>query len=629
MDTSGKGGVLSHTVGLVDPQGVRITSFKAPTEEELRPRLPVADRAARCPTPGYIGVFDRSHYEDVLIVRVRELAPAEEIERRYDAINEFEQRAGRRRARRWSSACCTSRAEEQKERLLARLDDPTQALEVQPRRRRRARPLAATTARPTRSRWSGPTPSTRPGTSIPSDRKWYRNLADRPSSCSRRCAALDPHWPAAGLRRRRSSARRLDAARHRVDVIDTVAATRYVDAAARGRLAARASSRPTTSAPTSASSAAPARGCGCWSPRWSSASSPARSGSAPRELVAVELDPAIARYEADEEVQDLLNASLGLNLGVDFLPGSFGFDAGLPSRDPEVGGPGALAGRLRRQRRPLLAQPQPARLARRPVGDRPRRRAVLPPRLARRASATRSGSPAQPWDAGDHVLRRLRGRPAARSTPRLAALVDERAARRRAGAGPRRVARAGARRRDAGRAAGGVRRLPHRPARRPASGCRRRCGHERVPRLAYQYVVLRCVPRVDREEFVNVGRGALLPGRRTSSRPRWHVDRDRLRGAAPRRRPRPGVPRAGVRGRRVRGGRARRRGRRAKPLGPRASASCARRRAPSSSPAPCTAGTDRADPAAELDSAAGPDTLVPVNGPLGPQTGTSSTAPTA
>ena len=52
----------------------------------------------------------------------------------------------------------------------------------------------------------------------------------------------------------------------------------------------------------------------------------ARGSSSARLLVALDLEPAIARYEADEEVQDLLNASLGLNLGVDFLPGSFGFD---------------------------------------------------------------------------------------------------------------------------------------------------------------------------------------------------------------------------------------------------------------------------------------------------------------
>ena len=49
MDTSGKGGILRHAVGLVDPQGVHIKSFKAPTAEELRARLPLADRARRCP----------------------------------------------------------------------------------------------------------------------------------------------------------------------------------------------------------------------------------------------------------------------------------------------------------------------------------------------------------------------------------------------------------------------------------------------------------------------------------------------------------------------------------------------------------------------------------------------------
>ena len=57
-----------------------------------------------------------------------------------------------------------------------------------------------------------------------------------------------------------------------------------------------------------------------------------RIGLRTPELVALELDPEIARYEADEEVQDLLNASAGLNLGVDFLPGAFGFDGGLPQR---------------------------------------------------------------------------------------------------------------------------------------------------------------------------------------------------------------------------------------------------------------------------------------------------------
>ena len=75
MDTSGKGGVLRHTVGLVDPQGVRITSFKKPTAEELEHDFLWRIRKA-VPEPGYVGVFDRSHYEDVLIAPGRGATPS-------------------------------------------------------------------------------------------------------------------------------------------------------------------------------------------------------------------------------------------------------------------------------------------------------------------------------------------------------------------------------------------------------------------------------------------------------------------------------------------------------------------------------------------------------------------------
>ena len=101
------------------------------------------------------------------------------------------------------------------------------------------------------------------------------------------------------------------------------------------------------------------------------------------ELKAITLDPVIAKYEADEEVQDLLTASVGLNLAVDFLPGAFGFDSHCEP-DPDDGRDRPVARRLRRQRRPQLAQPQPADVARRPLVHRPRRRAVLPPQLAGR-----------------------------------------------------------------------------------------------------------------------------------------------------------------------------------------------------------------------------------------------------
>lgn len=89
MDSSGKGGIVRHVIGLVDPQGVQHQSFGKPTEEELSHDFLWRIRKA-LPTPGYIGVFDRSHYEDVLAVRVNNLVPQQEWEQRYDLINDFE-----------------------------------------------------------------------------------------------------------------------------------------------------------------------------------------------------------------------------------------------------------------------------------------------------------------------------------------------------------------------------------------------------------------------------------------------------------------------------------------------------------------------------------------------------------
>ncbi len=89
MDTAGKGGIVKHVMGTVDPQGVQFAAFKKPTEEELAHDFLWRVRK-RVPHAGMIGVFDRSHYEDVLVARVHQLVSPEEIERRYGAINEFE-----------------------------------------------------------------------------------------------------------------------------------------------------------------------------------------------------------------------------------------------------------------------------------------------------------------------------------------------------------------------------------------------------------------------------------------------------------------------------------------------------------------------------------------------------------
>ena len=174
MDTSGKGGTLRHTVGLVDPQGVRITSFKAPTGEELAHDFLWRVRKA-LPEPGYLGVFDRSHYEDVLVARVRELAAAEEIERRYDLINEFERelvRAGTTLVK----CMLHISPEEQKARLLARLDDPAKHWKFNPGDvDERARWPAYRTAYETALERTHTEHA--PWHVVPADRKWYRDLA--------------------------------------------------------------------------------------------------------------------------------------------------------------------------------------------------------------------------------------------------------------------------------------------------------------------------------------------------------------------------------------------------------------------------------------------------------------------
>ncbi|MEI2809817.1 MAG: polyphosphate kinase 2 family protein [Nocardioides sp.] len=193
MDTSGKGGVLRHTVGLVDPQGVRITSFKAPTDEEKKHDFLWRIRNA-LPGPGVIGVFDRSHYEDVLIVRVHEWAEPAEIERRYDAINDFEAElvAGGTTI---IKCMLHISAEEQKARLLARLEDPTKHWKYNPGDldERALWPAYQDAYAVALERTNT---AAAPWHVIPSDKKWYRNLAIGHLLLDA-LRTMDPQWPAA------------------------------------------------------------------------------------------------------------------------------------------------------------------------------------------------------------------------------------------------------------------------------------------------------------------------------------------------------------------------------------------------------------------------------------------------
>lgn len=123
MDTAGKGGIVSHVVGAMDPQGVQLAAFKAPTDEEKSHDF-LWRIEKEVPAVGMVGVFDRSHYEDVLIHRVHGWADAEELERRYAAINDFESRLADQGTT-IIKVMLNISPDEQKRRLIARLDDPS------------------------------------------------------------------------------------------------------------------------------------------------------------------------------------------------------------------------------------------------------------------------------------------------------------------------------------------------------------------------------------------------------------------------------------------------------------------------------------------------------------------------
>jgi PPK2 family polyphosphate:nucleotide phosphotransferase len=193
MDTSGKGGVIRHVIGMVDPQGVKIKAFKAPTEDERKhPYLWRIER--ELPPPGAIGIFDRSQYEDVLVVRVRKLVEEAVWNARYDEINAWENElldAGTILIKCFlhiSSA-------EQKDRLLARLDDPTKHWKYNPGDiEERARWFAYVEAY--QAMLERCSTQRAPWFVVPADRKWYRNWAIA-QLLLEHLRALKLEWPAA------------------------------------------------------------------------------------------------------------------------------------------------------------------------------------------------------------------------------------------------------------------------------------------------------------------------------------------------------------------------------------------------------------------------------------------------
>jgi PPK2 family polyphosphate:nucleotide phosphotransferase len=191
MDTSGKDGTIRHVMSGLSPLGVQVTAFKAPTDEELgHDFLWRVHRAV--PRQGYIGIFNRSHYEDVLVVRVHDLVPKKVWKQRYEQINEFEKTLVRNNVVILKFFLHISKGE-QRERLRQRLDDPARywkfsLKDVEERKLWSSyRKAYEAVLERCSTKWA-------PWHIIPADHKWYRNLLVA-ESIVKAMRALDMKYP--------------------------------------------------------------------------------------------------------------------------------------------------------------------------------------------------------------------------------------------------------------------------------------------------------------------------------------------------------------------------------------------------------------------------------------------------
>lgn len=193
MDAGGKDGTIRKVFGGVNPQGVRVTSFKKPSENDLaHDYLWRIHRTV--PATGMIGVFNRSHYEDVLVVRVEELVPKDVWKLRFDQINEFEKMLTETGTTILKFYLHVSK-EEQAERFQKRLDNPQKNwkfsfddLEKRKQWDSYMKAYEDVLSRCTTD-WA-------PWHVIPSDQKWYRNLAIARTVVGT-LRALNPQFPKA------------------------------------------------------------------------------------------------------------------------------------------------------------------------------------------------------------------------------------------------------------------------------------------------------------------------------------------------------------------------------------------------------------------------------------------------
>jgi PPK2 family polyphosphate:nucleotide phosphotransferase len=195
MDGGGKDGTVRKVIGQLNPQGVHVVSFGPPTPEERRHYFLWRIRR-EVPRPGYVGVFNRSHYEDVLVARVHRLVPEAVWCKRYTEINNFERGLTEDHVTIVKVMLHIS-YEEQRERLLARLEDPTKHWKYSPGDvdERRLWPDYQAAYGDALGRCST---DHAPWYVVPADRKWYRDWAVA-HLLRAAFADIDPQYPPAGF----------------------------------------------------------------------------------------------------------------------------------------------------------------------------------------------------------------------------------------------------------------------------------------------------------------------------------------------------------------------------------------------------------------------------------------------
>jgi PPK2 family polyphosphate:nucleotide phosphotransferase len=193
MDTGGKDGTIKHVFSGVNPQGCRVSSFKKPSAEESNHDF-LWRYHKSAPARGRIGIFNRSHYEDVLVVRVKGLVPEEVWRERYRQINDFERNLSNDGVSVLKFYLHISR-DEQKRRLQSRLDNPDKrwkfsSADIKERAfwddYQAAFEDALTNCSTQHAPWYV----------VPANKKWYRNLVVA-RTIADTLAALDPHFPPA------------------------------------------------------------------------------------------------------------------------------------------------------------------------------------------------------------------------------------------------------------------------------------------------------------------------------------------------------------------------------------------------------------------------------------------------